>query len=153
MPENNEPNTGVSPQEPEQTDAAPAQETDWKAQARKWEDRSKSNYTQLQAATAERDEARQELAKFKLQMSREKVAQESGIPVSVLRGNTEDEIRQHAIDIADAATEYRREYEPVAPVVRTQGRSPEKMTPDPATAAVSVLFSGDPNNLYPNLRP
>lgn len=100
---------------------AHAEETDWKAEARKWEARSKSNKAeadqlrekaakwdeaqeagkselqrlqeQLAAATAERDALAKE--KETAQWARE-VAEAKHVPASVLRGSTKEEMEAHA---------------------------------------------------------
>lgn len=147
-----------APQETEVTQSDTGQQDipkpgpNWKVEARKWESRSKANHELVESLTAALDAAREELAAYKLADTKRRVAEEAGVTADVLRGDTEDEIREHATAVAEAAAAYREEYEPVAPVVPGQGRMPEKMQPNPELAAVAALFSGDPNNVYGNLQ-
>lgn len=134
-----------------ETTETPAQGTDWKAEARKWEDRSKSNFDRLAVVEAERDKALAKVAEFEHSALRQRVSDTTGVPAHLIHGATEDALTEHAQQIAAAALALQREREPVAPVVKAQGKSPEMGPPDPALAAVEVLFSGDPNNLYPDL--
>jgi hypothetical protein len=96
------------------TTEAPAQEPDWKAEARKWEARAKENKgaaekladleesqkTEAQkladraaAAEAERDalKAEKQVATWK-----DEVAKASGVPAAALSGSTLEEIQAHA---------------------------------------------------------
>ena len=94
--------------------AAPAQETDWTAEARKWETRSKANKTALdeltgkyESVTAERDTLSQErdalaqkVAEFEAKEQRATLAAEiseaTGVPAAALRGDTREELEAHA---------------------------------------------------------
>jgi hypothetical protein len=94
--------------------AAPAQETDWKAEARKWEDRAKQNKSAAEELDkireaqkteeqkrVERENAlekelagyrtREQIAKWKAD-----VAEATNVPVAVLAGSTLEEIQEHA---------------------------------------------------------
>lgn len=100
--------------ETETTETASAQETDWKSEARKWEDRAKANKSaadklaEIEEAskTAEQKAAERtaELeAKVKQYETREQIAAwkaevstETGVPAAALAGNTEEEIKAHA---------------------------------------------------------
>ena len=97
--------------------AAPAQETDWKSEARKWEDRSKANHTALdeltgkyESVTAERDTLSQErdalaqkVAEFEAKEQRATLAAEiseaTGVPAAALRGDTREEPEAHAAQL------------------------------------------------------
>ncbi len=93
------------------------QETDWKAEARKWETRSKENLAQAKAneeaarrlaeieetqkTEAQRAQERLEAAEkraseLELRSMRAEIAAEKGLPVQLLSGSNEDEIRQAA---------------------------------------------------------
>ena len=89
---------------------APAQETDWKSEARKWEDRSKANHTALdeltgkyQSVTAERDTLAQKVAEFEAKEQRATLAAEiseaTGVPAAALRGDTREELEAHAAQL------------------------------------------------------
>lgn len=89
---------------------AQAPETDWKAEARKWETRAKEN----RAAAKERDELAEALKAREVDLEalrakvtrfekarqvdtwRTQVATETGVPVDLLRGQTLEEISSHA---------------------------------------------------------
>lgn len=125
---------------------------DWKAEARKWEQRAKDNKTSLETVTAERDKAAgrvaeletangtlsQRVQEFESKETRsallQKVSEETGVDASVLRGSTEEELREHAETLKgflDAA--------PVAPVVPGQGKMPETKD-NPELVFVGNLF-------------
>ena len=112
-PGSNDPNpTPAPPAKPE-----PAQEPDWKAEARKWEQRAKENKTaaerlaeieEAQKTEAQKqaealETANKELAKYK---HREQVANWAneivndekfkGIPAAALKGDTREELEAHA---------------------------------------------------------
>lgn len=95
--------------------------TDWKAEARKWEARSKANAekaraydelqeqskTELQKATDRADRAEAELKglrqRSELEAARAKVAEETGVPSNLISGADEDEMRERAKAIAEFA--------------------------------------------------
>lgn len=137
-----EPTTEVEETQDAET---PAQEsTDWKAEARKWEERSKSNYTDLQKAQEASDSLSKELEKlresikeleakngeYKAAQERqtvlEKVAEETGVPKNLLRGDTEEELKEHAELLKTVI-----DSKPVAPAVKTQGSRPATEARDP----------------------
>lgn len=109
--------------EPEQRDPEEegADNTDWKAMARKWEARSKENAekakaydelqeeskTELQKAKEEAEKAKAELdglkAKAKLDEARRRVAKSAGVPESLVFGATEDEMEANAKAVAEYA--------------------------------------------------
>ena len=95
-----------------------ADNTDWKAMARKWEARSKENAekakayddlqeaskTELEKAKEAAKKAKAELdglkAKTKLDEARRRVAKSAGVPESLVFGATEDEMEANAKAIA-----------------------------------------------------
>ncbi|BDZ40816.1 hypothetical protein GCM10025865_01150 [Paraoerskovia sediminicola] len=110
------PGPPASPAAPETPEASevPAQETDWKAEARKWETRAKENKTAaeklaeieeaskteaqknadaLAAAQArvKEFETREQIAAWKAEVSKE-----TGVPATALAGSTLEELQAHA---------------------------------------------------------
>ena len=95
---------------PDVVPAAPAQETDWKAEARKWEDRAKantkaaerlaeieeSNKTELQKATDRAAAAEAKAAEVGARAMRAEVAAAKGIPAALLSGSTQEELEASA---------------------------------------------------------
>lgn len=98
---------------------APAQEpTDWKAEARKWEERAKTNKTaaeklaeieeasktETQKAIERAEKAEKALAerdaKSALAAARDEVAAATGVPAAALRGSTKEELEAHAAELA-----------------------------------------------------
>ena len=88
-------------------------ETDWKAESRKWESRAKENKSAAEelaklreAEKTERDareKAEEELSQLRHERDLSKwaseVSSETGVPASVLRGDTLEELRAHAEQI------------------------------------------------------
>ena len=132
---------------PEGTGSAPEGLDEWRAHARKWEDRSKSNKAALDEAqetiaslTAERDDAiqaktaleteatdlRTKVEEFEsrdaLAALVKSVSDDTGVPADVLRGETEDELRAHADTLKSAF--------PSAPVVPGQADTPSEPPSD-----------------------
>ena len=121
------------------------EETDWKAEARKWEARARANKAaapELEKLTAERDDlanqlkaAREELDGIHhaeaLEKLVAKVAKDMNVPANLLRGTTEEELTAHAKEIFDAM--------PGLPIVRTQGDLPEAKD-DPNRQVLRDLF-------------
>ena len=108
--------------EPEQRDPEEgADTTDWKAMARKWEQRSKENAekakaygelqeeskTELQKAKEAAEKAKAELdglkAKAKLDEARRRVAKSAGVPESLVFGATQGEGEANAKAVAEYA--------------------------------------------------
>lgn len=104
-----------TPAETAKLDAkAPAQETDWKAEARKWEQRAKENSAAAkrlaeleEAAKTEEQKRAEELEALRAKVTeyetREQinawkadVSKETGVPSNVLAGSTLEEIKAHA---------------------------------------------------------
>lgn len=111
---------GASQTEP--TEGAPhgapkPEETDWKAQARKWEERAKANkeaadeleklkesqMSEQEKAARHTKELEAKLARFQEEKQqqewRNQVSKESGVPSDLLRGSTLDEVQAHADSI------------------------------------------------------
>ena len=106
--------------------ATDAQETDWKAEARKWESRAKENHskakahedaarrlaeieesqkTETQKAQERLEAAEKRAAELELRSIRAEVAAEKGVPVGLLAGSTKEEIEA----TADALIQFRGE--------------------------------------------
>jgi hypothetical protein len=108
---------GQNPVEPHGEGAGEA--TDWKAEARKWEKRSKENaekamaYDELQAQSkTDLQKAREQAAAYKKQVdelnakaeqqrARAKVSEETGVPADLIMGADEDEMRAFAQKVAE----------------------------------------------------
>ena len=93
---------------------APAQETDWKAEARKWEERAKANKgaadrlaeieeaskTEAQKAAERLAAAEAKVAEFEQREQvakwKDEVAKATGVPAAALAGSSKDEIEAHA---------------------------------------------------------
>ena len=106
----------TDPVESGQEPAEPA--TDWKAEARKWEKRSKENaekakaYDELQEQSkTELQKAQEQAAAYKKQVdelsanaereaARAKVAKETGVPAELVAGDDEDSMRAFAKALA-----------------------------------------------------
>jgi len=129
----------------------PAQETtDWKAEARKWEDRAKTNssaatklaeidaasLTEAQKLTARADAAEAKVAKFESDAQvaawRAEVATSTGIPADALRGSTKDELEAHAALLAPLIAP-KGPSGAVGPYVPPEGGAPRGALGDPAT--------------------
>lgn len=138
---------------PTPTPAPPAQETDWKAEARKWEERSKENKASVDALTRERDDALAKavalessnaelLEKVNLFESEKahaelvaKVAESVGVDPKALRGSTEDELTEHANYLKELLGS-----QSSAPVIPSQGKTPEQVKEDPFREFTRNLF-------------
>lgn len=137
----------TEPTDPTGTPAteAPAQETDWKAEARKWEDRAKQNKTAAEELDkireaqkteeqkrAEREAAlEKELSEYRTREQvgawKTQVSDETGVPVAVLAGSTLEEIQAHA--------------EKLKPLIT---QAPPKLQPIPGEGAQATLpLNGD----------
>ncbi len=132
-------------QQPEvQTETAPSHETDWKAEARKWEARAKENKskadkldeleeaskTALEKATERAQKAESKVAAYELEKQRndwlDEVAAQTDLPKAILRGNTKEEIEAHAQSLKAYFAK------PSAPVVKN-----DNMKSNSASAAKS----------------
>lgn len=131
--------------------------TDWKAEARKWEDRAKANFAQVKAlqdeaaaakaAQAELEAARTRLAELEQDNAAKErallvtqVAQAKGVPADLLTGNTAAELEAHADKILAFTGAQAPERGAVIPKA---GYQPEHPKPDEATAFVRTLFAKD----------
>lgn len=94
-----------------------AEETDWKAQARKWEERAKANkdaaeeleklkeaqMSEQEKAAKHTKELEAKLATYEAERQqhewRVQVAKKTGVPADLLRGSTLDEVQAHADSI------------------------------------------------------
>lgn len=110
-PEQKEPSEGTPHGEPK------AEETDWKAQARKWEERAKANkeaaeeleklkeaqMSEQEKAAKHTKELESKLAKYEAERQQHEwcvqVAKKTGVPADLLRGSTLDEVQAHADSI------------------------------------------------------
>ena len=143
--------------EPEGDGPAPgapgAPETDWKAEAKKWEARSKANHrrakeleekaARLDALEAANKTDAEKLAAAEAKLAAyekaaqakawaDEVAAETGVPAHVLRGGSLEEMQAHAESLKAA-------FAPKAPVNPNQGRTPTGSDTD-AIAAVRRIF-------------
>lgn len=118
------------------TDPAPAQETDWKAEARKWEARSKENAEAAkrlaeieEASKTEAQKQAEKLAEYEAKVreyeTREQIAawanevsMETGVPAVVLKGSTKEELEAHAAQLKPLIGQ------PAAPEVPRPGAVP-----------------------------
>lgn len=92
----------------------PARETDWKAEARKWEERAKANkdaseklaeieeaskteaQKQAEALAAAQSKVKEYETREQIASWKAEVAEATGVPVSVLAGSTKEQIEAHA---------------------------------------------------------
>ena len=127
------------------------EQTDWKSESRKWEDRSKENYealTELKAAndrnveqiaslTASHEAARQELDGMKAERDaarwREEASKETGVPADLLRGSTAEEVMEHAKALAP---HFKRHS---LPFVGSEGGSPTAPKSGPRDAFAQAM--------------
>jgi hypothetical protein len=140
----------IAPHGEATTDEGPkvqdAPETDWKAEARKWETRAKENLasakaneaaakrlaefeesqkTEAQKAQERLDAAEKRAQELELKAIRAEVAAESGVPVALLSGSTREEIQASA----EALIQFRGEQTPAVSdrasfVIPNEGGSP-----------------------------
>lgn len=96
----------------------PNDATDWKAEARKWEARAKANSekakaydnvqeagkSELEKARAKAEKLDSELKAVKAKAAHDeavaKIAKETGVPASLIKGESEDEMREFAQSVA-----------------------------------------------------
>lgn len=116
--------------------------TDWKAEARKWETRAKEN----RAAVQERDALQEQLTQVQERVSAFEAQQEragwaraaaadAGVPVDLVRGETQEEMVAHANALREALSAR-------GPVVMSQGKTGKVDVTDPKINAVRGLFGG-----------
>ena len=133
---------------------APAQEpTDWKVEARKWEQRAKENskaaerLAEIEEAskTAEQKAAERlaalekENAGLKASQLRADVAGEKGLPAKLakfLQGSTREELEASAAELLELN-------KPTAPVIRNQEKSPANVPDSPERVAARKLFGSN----------
>lgn len=133
-----------------QTEQPASHETDWKAEARKWEARAKENKgaatelakikeaskSELEKTLERAQKAEEKVKAYEAQAQRtawlDEVAKDTGLPADVLRGNTLEEIQAHA--------EKLRPYfdTPSAPVVKND--SMKSNTTTAGTTNADALF-------------
>jgi len=148
--------------EPDLAAGAPAQETDWKAEARKWEERAKANKTaaerlaeieeaskteaqkaaeRLAAAEAKvaEFEARDQLAAWKAE-----VAEATGVPAVALAGSTKEALEAHAETLKPLITAPDSKKGAIGPYVPPEGSAPSgslgSTTGDQFAEAVEAAF-------------
>lgn len=104
-----------------------------RAHSKKWEDRAKENAAAAKELEALRNasmtseeraaKAEAELAALRAEIESSKAvaaaAEKYGVPASVLRGSTPDEVEAHAKALAEVMGK-----QPAAPLVRTDGKKP-----------------------------
>lgn len=126
---------------------AQADQTDWKAEARKWEERSKENHKSLETVTGERDKLTEQVTALTGKVTEfEKaeqwrglvadVSKKKGVPADALRGSTREELEAHADVLADLI----KTKEPVAP---GQGLHPSQAPVDETREFAKRLFHKD----------
>jgi hypothetical protein len=117
--------------------AAPAQETDWKAEARKWESRAKEN-SEATKRLAEIEEASKseaqkladraaaaeaKVAQFESEKQQrewvKQVAEATGVPAAALRGSTLEDIQAHADSLKSLISQ--EPPAPRGPIVPSEG--------------------------------
>jgi hypothetical protein len=133
-----------TPTATEPTTQAPAQEPDWKAEARKWEARAKENksaaeklaeFEESQKTEAQRladraaaAEAERDALKAEKQVTtwKDEVAKSSGVPAAALSGSTLEEIQAHAEVLKPliTPTETPSRKGAIGPYVPNEGKTP-----------------------------
>lgn len=135
----------------EVTDAAQPKETDWKAEARKWEARAKENSealasktTEFDALSKDREGLSAKVAELEASIAETAAKQEfsevltsvseaSGVPAEALRGSTREELEAHAEALKALI-------KPSGPVVPAAGETPAARPTDPEREFVTSLF-------------
>lgn len=137
---------------PEPPKPEPAQETDWKAESRKWESRAKDNATAAQRLAeieeanrteTEKAQARAEVAEkraieLEQKATRAEVAAAKGIPMDLLSGSTKEELEASA----DALIAFKGE-PAKGPVIPGQGQEPTLVRPDPGPGVPRLAAAFD----------
>lgn len=138
---------------------APAQETDWKAEARKWEARAKENTSAAQrlaeieeASKTEEQKRAERIAALESELSTYKtreqvatwkaeVAEATGVPVVALAGSTKEELEAHAATLKPliATTDVKKGA--IGPYVPPEGTAPSGALGGPAAEFAAVLQS------------
>ncbi len=136
------------------------QEPDWKALARKWEDRAKANRAEADAnrdaaqrlaeieeanKTAEQKQrealarAEAELAELRVGKLRAEVAAAKGVPAGLLTGSTQEELEASA----DALIAFKGESQKKRLVLPNQDKTPNRDISDDAEFARELFSRGD----------
>lgn len=143
--------SGQAPAASKPAEPAPAQETDWKAESRKWEARAKEN-SDAAARLAEIEEAKKSddqkkdealnaaLAKVKEFEAREQsaawakeITEGSKIPADALRGSTREELEAHFNQLQSIMPADEPKKGAVGPYVAGEGGSPARQPQDTPT--------------------
>lgn len=125
-------------------------ETDWKAEARKWEQRAKenteaakklaaleeANKTELQKAQERIKELEQRSTQAERAALRTRIAAETGVPVEVLHGDDEDSIKASAQKVLDWRDSNKKQ--PPSPKKLTSGNGGEPKTGEKGRAAAAL---------------
>ena len=151
----------VTDQPDEPTDAVqpePEKETDWKAEARKWEGRAKESLaaskvnedaakrlteieeaskTESQKANDRAEAAEKRAAELETRTTRAEVAAVKGIPAELLSGSTQEELEASA----DALIKFQGEKQAPRLHIPNEGNSPTQQTGD--DEFVRQLFGKD----------
>lgn len=140
-------------------------ETDWKAEARKWESRAKENLksaranedaakrladleesqkTEAQKAQDRLEAAEKRAAELELKATRAEVAAAKGVPAELLSGSTQEELEAWAdrlIKFGGAKAK--------GLILPNQGKTPDKTTPDPGPGVprLAAAFDSAINNI------
>jgi hypothetical protein len=132
-------------------DVPPVEETDWKAEARKWETRAKDNAraakrlteiedaqkTELQKALERAEAAESRISQYETEQQlntwRTEIAEASGVAAAALRGSTREELEAHAEILKPLIGEKR------GPVVRNPGDTPTSSAAEELTAVRSLF--------------
>ena len=142
MSETPEAEVTPTPETP-QPENAPAQETDWQAEARKWEARAKSNKaaadklseieeskkTEIQKATERAEQAERQLQELERERNRLTVIAKHGIPEDyqdLIKGDSDEELAASAEKVKaliDSATQ-RQGAEQASYVIPAEGGAP-----------------------------
>ena len=126
--------------------------TDWKAEARKWEDRAKANMAELKSlketadagrsAKSELEAAMERLSKLEQENAAKDralltttIANDTGVPADLLVGETREELVAHAEKILAFRGE-----QPSNPVIPRGGYQPVPPKPNDEQEFVSNLF-------------
>lgn len=112
-------------------------EPDWKKEARKWEARAKANShaaKQLEALTAQASAKDADLEALRAKVKafeherevagwKEQVASDTGVPASLLRGDSLEDLQAHAAEVKTYMEEHARPHGPVVPMAGTTPQS------------------------------
>lgn len=136
----------------------PAQDpTDWKAEARKWEERAKenkgaaeklaeieeANKTELQKATERAEKAERDLADRSKadeeRKLREQVAEAKKVPASLLTGTTKDELEASANELLAFRGEQQKPADKASYIIPDEGGQPSIGKPASPRAGIGTL--------------